>query len=384
MQKGHKMKIIRKTKNLVGHMRRMRVLKKRMHGQSMSCDSFLKKNPQPVLSEQEKREIDTYWESFGIRISDYSWHQWLYGVTGIQDPRFIPKPIWMYLVIPYYNSAQFTKAYKDKNLFDRILPEANFPETVLKRINGDFYDADGTYISSSDRDALRKRLLAQPGVICKNAVETGMGLNVSKCATTSAEEADAVLDLLEKGKNSIAQKLVRQHPFFAQFNESSVNIIRVNTWYHEGKVHISTPVLRIGTPGFATDVCFIDGEEIIHMLGITPDGYTRDRIYEMDGTWKPTEQVISPAYQRVPSWDKITEMLQKCASKLPHFRVIGWDITVDESGEPVVIEYNIDQPGPYPSQLTGGPMWGELTDELLSFVKENKNQNSLLPKEYRA
>lgn len=355
-----------------------------MHGDSMSCESFLKKNPQPALTEQDKREIDDYWKTFGIRIPDYSWHQWFYGVTGTKDPRFIPKPLWVYLVLPYYNNAKYLKAYKDKNLFDRLLPEANFPATVLKKVNGDFYDADETYIPSNDKETLRKCLLAQSGVIVKNAVDTGSGLNVSKHATTSVEEADAVLDLLEKEKNLIVQKLVRQHPFFAQFNESSVNILRINTWYHEGKVHISTPLLRFGTPGFSTDVCFIDGEEIIHMLGITPDGYTSDRVYELNGTWSPTEQVITPARQRVPSWDKITDMLRTCASKLPHFRVIGWDVTVDESGEPVVIEYNIHFPGSGPSQMTGGPMWGDLTDEIFSFMTDKANQRNLLTREYRA
>ena len=41
------------------------------------------------------------------------------------------------------------------------------------------------------------------------------------------------------------------------------------------------------------------------------------------------------------------------------------DIAIDEMGDPVVIEYNIR---PEQNQMTCGPTFGEMTDEILSEV----------------
>ncbi len=362
---------------------RMRILRKRFLGQQRVASELLKNNPQPELTKEEKQGIDEYWMPYGIRFRNYSWHQFLYGVTGIRDPRFLPKEFALYLLVPYYNNQKLTDAYKDKNYFDRYLPTANFPKTVFKRINGDFFDNDNTFITSHNNDILRSLLLSQSQVIVKNAFDSGRGLNVRKYSIHSASEADAVINEWAKKKNYIVQELIKQHSFFSQFNKSSVNIIRINSWYQDGQVFISTPVIRYGTPGYATDVCYINGEEIIHMIGVTLDGYIRDRIYEMDGTWTPLEKYISQPILKVPSWEKIILMVKREAAKLPHFRMIGWDITVDELEEPIVIEYNIYQPGPYPSQLTGGPMWGEMTDKVFDFLKDKDKQHQLIPRNFR-
>ena len=49
------------------------------------------------------------------------------------------------------------------------------------------------------------------------------------------------------------------------------------------------------------------------------------------------------------------------------------DVTVDADGQVVCIEYNIRAPGVIMYQFAHGPMAGDATDELLSFLKEEKN-----------
>jgi D-alanine-D-alanine ligase-like ATP-grasp enzyme len=47
---------------------------------------------------------------------------------------------------------------------------------------------------------------------------------------------------------------------------------------------------------------------------------------------------------------------------MAHFKLIGWDMAVDENNEPVFIEYNTF---PGANQLTNGPAFGDLTEKVL-------------------
>ena len=56
---------------------------------------------------------------------------------------------------------------------------------------------------------------------------------------------------------------------------------------------------------------------------------------------------------------------------LPYFDIIGWDFAVDENGEPVCIEYNVM---PEPNQISCGPTFGELSEEVFKDVFIDKNR----------
>ena len=69
----------------------------------------------------------------------------------------------------------------------------------------------------------------------------------------------------------------------------------------------------------------------------------------------------------IPHYDKVLEKAKELALTLPYLRIIGWDFTIDEENEPVFIEMNT-LPGIYIMQLCNGPVFGELTDDLLKSV----------------
>lgn len=373
--------IMQYIKTMGKELLRYRKVKKRYTKWHKTATETLKSHPQPPLSDADIKKIDAYWEQYGIKFTDYSWYQLYYGATKIKDPRFMPKEIHCEIVLSYYNNKDFVAAYKDKNSFDVILPEKILPKTIIKKIAGDYYDKDGIYISPSEEQKLIDILLDKKQVIVKNAVDTGRGLNVKKY---SFDTAGDVLKMLKQWNvdNYLIQEVISQHKFFSRFNESSVNIIRINTWYHDGIVDITTPVLRFGLPGYATDVCYINGEETVQMVGVTNDGYLRDRVASLDGTSKSIYDVIPDIdlAERVPSWDKLVNMVKENASRLKHFKIIGWDVTVTDEGEPVVIEYNISSPSPHAPQLTDGPFWGDLVDDAMAFLLDKNNQEKYVPK----
>ena len=352
--------------------------------QERIAEATLRDMPQKPLTAEQKSEIDRYWAQFGFRVRNYAWFQWYYGSTGKPDPRNIPSEYYFYAILPYYNNAAFISAYKDKNAFDTFLSPDCFPKTVMKRINGDFYGPDGAFLSTTDRDPAIAALLGRnTSVIVKNVLDSGQGKNVKKYTFDSAEDVEKMLQDWSPIRNYLVQEVVRQHPFFAQFNESSVNIMRINTWYRNGEVIVSTPVVRFGMPGYATDVCHINGEEIVRLVGLTDDGFLRDEVVHMNGKRWPLTEIVPDPIRQVPAWDRVLQTVRENAKKLKHFRLLGWDITVDENEQPVVIEYNITRPSPYSSQMTDGPMWGDHTEELLAFLKDDKNRERYIQKAYR-
>ncbi len=340
----------------------------------------LKHLPQPELTEEQKKAISDYWASYGIRIRDYSQFQWYYGKTGIEDPRFIPQDVWKNVVLPYYNRKEYEAAFQNKNLFETFLPDCSFPETVIKKQDGLFYDDHGKNITEQEA---AEKIAAFSEVIFKNATETGQGKNVKKYPVSSVEEAGKTLSLWQDKPDFLVQKVIKQHPFFAQFNESSVNIIRFNSFFCRDKVYIHTPVLRFGLPGYVTDCAHINGEEIVRMVGITDGGEIRNKAIHLNGDEEPILESVSDPIRKVPAFDKILRLIDENARKLPYFRILGWDITVDQDEDPIVVEFNIHMPSTYASQITNGPMWGDDTSAVLAFLKNEENRKNQIPSFYR-
>lgn len=369
------MMITKKVKKLVKDYRGEKRIRNRFMCRVQTARELLKFNPQPELSSEQKKEIDEYWSRYGIKIQDYAWFQYYYGVTGICDPRFIPNDIYVCIMLPYYNAADMYAAWKDKNYFDVFLPDVTFPKTVIKNISGKFVDAEGNDLN--EHSAVIHSLMTAKDipVIVKNSLDTGTGKSVKKY--TIAAEADAESILKEwDGDNYIVQQAVEQHPVLASFNESSVNIMRITSWSHHGQVHVLSPCIRIGTEGQVTDVCIIDGVELVNSLGITPDGYFRSKIANQQGILTP----IDIGEVKVPQWDEVTAMVKRGHKRLKHFDLVGWDMTVDKDGQVICIEYNIKRPGCTFYQYVNGPFFGEHTDEALAFLKDKKNQEKYIPK----
>ena len=68
----------------------------------------------------------------------------------------------------------------------------------------------------------------------------------------------------------------------------------------------------------------------------------------------------------VPCYDKVRETALELAKKTPYHHYVAWDFAVDETGDPVLIEYNVHVPGQ--NQETSGPTFGDITDEVLAEV----------------
>ena len=92
-----------------------------------------------------------------------------------------------------------------------------------------------------------------------------------------------------------------------------------------------------------------------------------------DRNWNPHKTLPNgqaPEGFQVPYYDRIVEAAKKLQLRVPHSRLVGWDMSVSDTGEPILIEANLDYPEIYFHQLGGGPIIKDpaLFEDVMSFA----------------
>lgn len=354
-----------------------------LNGSERLAASFLKRFPQPELTADDKKAIDEFWRTYGIRFKDYKWFQMYYGVTGIHDPRFIPDPIARFALFRHYNDERSIPGWDDKNLYDFFLPDIRFPKTLAHIYHNAIYDGDWKHCSQDRLSALSEKIFNDLGeekeYVLKVTRGSYAGQGVKLLKATSPDDIKKTLAEHIDG-NYIVQERLYQSDFLSQFCHSSVNIFRVITWRHQGEIKVLSTSIRFGLEGYFTDVCYIDGEEIVNVVGVEKDGTVKEQYGSFRGL---TDISVDLHERKSPNFDAIIDMAKKGHERLHPFDIVGWDITPDKDNNPVCIEYNVSTPGTILYQYANGPFGGEHTEELLAFLLDKGNVKKYIPKKYR-
>lgn len=378
--------MLKKAKKIIKNMREEKQ-RDRRYLRKWSADfpqKFMEKNKIPGLTEEDKSEIDRYWKNYGVKFIDYDWHAMYYHITGIKDPRFIPNNF-AGVLYTYYAERELASFWTDKNYFQRFLPVLRFPEMYGQRIRGRYYDSAHNSYGEKEKSSFYSVIYEDmtkddaKDIIVKLTSQTNTGKGVFKIHIESPSDLEKIDKNVGSTSDYIIQKVIVQHPFFAQFNEDSVNIIRITTWDDGKDIHICNPCVRFGIKGSHTDVAYVNGEEIVNCVGIEKDGHLKKSKVSLNGKI----EMFDPEIESVPKWEEIVKTVKKGHEYLECFRIVGWDITLDSDENIICIEYNLKGPGTIIYQMVHGPMFGENTNEVLSFLKHKENREKYLPRSIR-
>ena len=296
------------------------------------------------LSKEEKEEIRSYYEEHLGNAVNPRWHQYYYSINGCFTPKYVPLGLYYADILPLMNDRSVTKAYADKNFTERLFPDVLQPKSIVKNINGFYYE--GMKVISEERALNICSNLSD--AIIKQAVESAQGKSVIRFSSVQGKtDSDncSVKELFKKyKKNFIVQQAVIQHPELSRLNPTSLNTVRLTTFRRENEVVVLTSLLRMGRKSPA--------------YGINPTG-----VYEENDFGLKYDGVVVPLFQQIVDEAKSMHMT------LPYTRIIGWDFTVNDNNEVVLIELNLHSPGVY--QLIG-PALGNYTDEILEMVRQSK------------
>jgi len=310
------------------------------------------------------------------------WHtlDWLQIYASLNnnfDFRYISEQTYYSVVEPKLNNVSFSEAYADKNFYSKIIDNNLLPETLIRCIDGVYYDCDYKYIEKPNK-AIKEIINKQDKIVCKKAVETGGGKGVEvfikdKDKFEFLESAFDNPNILLKhfGKNFIIQKYIFQHLFFGQFNPSSVNTIRIFTYRSvtDNEVHVLHSVFRIGKKGAVVDnqasggiSCGVE-IETAKLNDFAIDKYGIKRLEFND---------IEFAGKLVPKFAEMKSIALEIATKYPYHRLLGFDFCVDTESKVKLIEVNNKNNEINFYQMNNGSLFNEFSVEILNYCIENK------------
>ena len=315
-------------------------------------------------STKEYRDtVLAYWKKYGVKPKRI-YYTLLCNGRDSYEPRFIPDPIWMDEIIPYFNWSIMVNAYADKNCYSKLMPGAKKPDTLAKNMAGVFYNGDGDQVIT--REEAERSLEKEEHLIFKPSLG-GKGAGML-FYDRDDEKSMSIPDILDAmGSNFLAQRIVKQHPDLARLNPSTLNTLRVISFRFKGEVHILSAQLRIGGAGARVDNVSAGGSAV----SVYPDGRLHEQSVTRKSTWTDeTANGIKLSTIRVPNYEGVKEAVRQLHSQLPYFNIVGWDFAVGEDGTPIMIEFNTR---PAQNQIGGRePTFGDLTEEVLEdvFIKK--------------
>jgi Sugar-transfer associated ATP-grasp len=327
------------------------------------------------LDPRVEREIIQYWASYGIKVR-LNWHRGYASVCGGENVfRYIPEDIYYAYIERSFNRYELADAYADKNEYSRLFPNVRAPATILRRMNGRFYDSDYKCISSLHANELVSAIRGD--LIIKPSIDSGDGKNVRKLMiengqfTTDNEPIDMNGLISLYGRDFIIQHVFKQHPAIAEFHPNSVNTIRFYTLRWHDEIKIISAVLRLGNMGRHFDNRGIP-------CGINADGRLNDYANTKYFQRHDVHPVTGKAFKGfvLPGWQAAREFVKGLHQGLRYFDSASWDITIDPDSNPCLMEVNLTFQEINFHQVNNGPLFGDLTDEILSHVFPKKSVSS--------
>ena len=319
------------------------------------------------LTREQVKQIKGFWKKYKFLYKVYPKTMGIYlNRSGDFDVRYLPIGFERELLRLKYIDEEYDVAFRHKNYVSRILSNLKQPPTVIRKIEGLYFDGEYNHLTLDQAAEECFAFLSQEGnddILLKPTFDSG-GEGITFIKKGSSKQT--IQKLLETGEpDIIIQKVVKQHPQLSAIYPHALSTVRVVSFLFRGEVHILSAFLRLGVGGNRVDNVSRGGVGI----GINPDGTLKKVGYDKKrNQWDRHPDGFVFEGFRVPSYDKIIEEAKKSQYMFPMLRLIFWDFSVDEQGDPLFIECNM-RGSPFP-QFSHGPLFGDMTEAVLDDVLE--------------
>lgn len=303
-------------------------------------------DPARGLSAAQKKRIQEYSKDvFGSRqfapwLETYSAHR------GEFIEGWIPENYFFRVLLrtwPRYHNISA------KTITRRILGTESIPDLAYC-INGFWLDRDHGRLETSE---LKTYLFADTDAVFVKADRGARGEAVHKVTRETFDLAQ-----LSRLGNVVVQSAIRQHPFFNQFTPGSVATLRITTVKPPGQPAKNKASLLRLTRG---DAAFVTTDAV--RVPIVDDRGTLSE-HGADSSWishmvHPDTHVAFSGKQ-IPGFESAVALCEKLHDESPFAVLIGWDLAIDRSGGPLVMEWNEGAAGIAFSEASLGPCFKNL------------------------
>ncbi len=324
-----------------------------------------KREHQLPLSEAQKAGIIAYWKPYIDVSGELNWFAFYNAYC--EDPaslkRYVPDSVFYTGVDMFYTDVRRCYDLDDKNLYDLYFGDVARPATVVRRCNGALMDRDYRPVTVEQAVGLCQ---AAGRVIYKPSRNSQGGKGIHFHDMAAASSAHELKSRMAGRHDFIIQEVIAQHECLDRIHDKSVNTVRIMTFYYQDRVHILSSVLRMGRDGARVDNASSGGI----FCGIDGEGRLKATAYDTSGNrWTRHPQgVVFEGYEIV-GYDKCRELVKSLSGRFcTASRLLSWDLAIGADGNPLVIEVNMTFGQVDFHQMCNGPIFGDLTDEVLSQV----------------
>ena len=314
------------------------------------------------------------WEVLCARVEPYS-YRFFSHYCGY-NPNIVPEDIGHSYIEEVLNPIEFRPVYSDKNLFPEIVGKEHVAHTIVCRINGsNLLDAD--YRNASDD--LSIYIGNATSLILKPSVNSSSGRGIMKFDRKGDKfvsvDGDIILSrdfLLSYRKDFCLQETVTQHSFMNKLCPTSVNTMRLCLYRSVSNEEcvVTAGIIRIGKDGSFVDNVHAGGMRIGLDVATGELGkFVVDQYGNKQDSWNGID--FSKSVFTVPNWKDVISFAKHVGSRIHHHRLIALDIALNETGTPVLIEYNLSGFSYSPYMITNQEVFGKYTDEVIDYCRRN-------------
>ena len=328
-----------------------------------------------LLCDDEKDSIRKHWD--GIRVDEF-YFRWYKKACIIREEKtqgnyaddiwkYVPDDIYFINICSHFHNLKACREIDDKNLYDLLFYDVRQPATLIRKNKGVLMD--NRYEPLSYGNAVSIIHKYGKAVIKKAKLSDG-GKGLLFIDNEMSKEE--LLRQLYSRDGFVVQECISQHPTLNLIHKESVNTIRLTTFYFQGYLHILSSVLRMGVGDCKVDNASSGGI----FCGINEDGrlkkYGHDKKMNVYRT-HPTSNVMFENIV-IPGFDACKKLVRRLSYRfLQASQLISWDLAVDENAQPVLIEVNLRWGDIDFHQISNGPLFGDLTENVINDVFNKNN-----------
>ncbi|MBR0492674.1 MAG: hypothetical protein IJJ83_02820 [Muribaculaceae bacterium] len=333
------------------------------------------------ISESDKEEIDAFWDQFlrpelRDQLVDYRFYDVFKNLNKGKPHRlsyYIPDTFYYAYIDEYFTNPQHSGPCDAKNLYDLYFYDVYRPKTIFRKVDDFLLDSD--YDSISLKDAIAK--CKDEGEVVLKVAKFSSGGHGVMFWNSAVDSEEKLIDFLHSSKNIICQEVIKQHSSLSVLNPSSVNTIRVFTFAFKNEIYMLSSFIRFGGKGSRVDNSHSGGLA----CGLEKDGRLKADAFDLSANrydYRPEGRSLNEIV--VPNYDKCVELATNLARRCVTITsMVSWDFAIDEKGEPVLIEIGTSFGGLNFHQICNGPIFGDMTEEVLDEVFKNSyTLNSIL------
>lgn len=335
-----------------------------------------KKIWKPVkLTKEQKRSIDKFYKKYYGKKIPYTYHRLFTGFTGDFDEKYIPEMLYAPYLERFLTDSSYGNVFTNKNtlsIFAKGLG-VKMPQNIVMCNKKRYYDKD-----------FNKITLAEAEQILQNAGKLFVKITTDSCGGKGCSVVNFVngIDvntnlsvskiLSSLGENFCLQEVLVCHESIRKIYPNSVNTFRIITYILEDEVYYCPIIMRLGLGGSFTDnassggiFIAVDDDGTLHRSAFTE--------YRKEYTVHPDTNIVFEGY-KIEHMDKVIELAKKMQFAIPQVALVNWDFTINEDGEPILIEANMKndvQSGSVwlPQMAHGKGAFGDNTGKVLQYIR---------------